>query len=106
MISGEDRNILNQFTERIRRHFPGARIWAFGSRVRGIAAWDSDLDVCIVLDHVDNKIDGLVRDIAWEVGFEKDLVISTIVLDSDQFENGPMSESSLVDNILREGLTA
>lgn len=106
MISIEDRNILNEFTERIRRHFPGSRIWAFGSRVRGITAWDSDLDICIVLAHVDKKIDCIVRDIAWEVGFENDRVISTIILDSDQFERGPMSESTLVDNILREGVTA
>ena len=106
MISQEDRRILNQFSARIRRHFPGARIWAFGSRARGVATWESDFDTCIVLDRVDDAIDRQIRDIAWEVGFENDRVITTIVLDSDQFERGPMSESTLVGNILQEGVVA
>ncbi|MBW2038255.1 MAG: nucleotidyltransferase domain-containing protein [Deltaproteobacteria bacterium] len=106
MISQGDRNILNEFSSRIRKHFPEARIWAFGSRVRGVATWESDLDICIVLDRVDNEIDRRIRDIAWEVGFENDRVITTIVFDSDQFEKGPMSESTLIDNILQEGVAA
>ncbi len=106
MISQEDRKILNEFSLRIRKHFPEARIWAFGSRARGIATWESDFDICIVLEHVDNEIDRQIRDISWEVGFENDRVITTIVLDSDQFERGPMSESTLVENIMMEGVAA
>jgi hypothetical protein len=60
----------------------------------------------IVLNEVDQTIDRWVRDIAWEVGFENDRVITTILLDKVQFENGPMSESTIVDNILREGISA
>lgn len=106
MISQEDRNILAEFSERIRRIFPGAKIWAFGSRARGVATWESDFDTCIVLDRVNDAIGRQIRDIAWEVGFEHDRVITTIVLDSDQFEKGPMSESTLVGNILQEGVAA
>lgn len=104
MISREDRNILIEFSSRIRRHFPSSRIWAFGSRVRGTASWDADFDVFIVLEQVDKYADRLIRDIAWEVGFENDRVITTIVLDTDEFERGPMSESTLVENILQEGM--
>ena len=43
--------------------------------------------------------------IFWRVGFENDRVITTVLIDKEQFENGPMSESSLVANILREGLS-
>lgn len=106
MISQEDRKILSEFSSRIRTHFPEARIWAFGSRARGIATWESDFDICIVLDHIDSEIDRQIRDISWEVGFENDRVITTIVLDSDQFERGPMSASTLVENIVREGVAA
>jgi hypothetical protein len=60
----------------------------------------------IVLSEVDKKIERWIRDMAWEVGFENDRVITTILLDKVQFENGPMSESTIVDNILREGISA
>ncbi len=47
-----------------------------------------------------------IRKIAWELGFDNECVITTLVLDEKQFENGPMSESTLVANILSEGIAA
>lgn len=105
-MSEQDLRILDEFSGQVRQRFPDARIWAFGSRVRGNASWDSDLDICIVLHHVDQKIDHWIREIAWEISFENKLVITTVVLDADQFENGPISESTLVANILQEGVAA
>ena len=106
MMSKQDRRILDQFTSRVRERFPEARIWAFGSRARGNATWESDFDICIVLNQVNQETDRWIRDIAWEVGFENELVITTVVFDFDQFENGPMSESTLVANVLQEGVAS
>jgi len=106
MISKEDRKVLNEFTTRVRERFSDARVWAYGSRARGEATWESDFDIFIVLGEVDQKTDRWIRDVAWEVGFENDRVITTVLLDKEQFEYGPMSESTLVANILREGISA
>jgi predicted nucleotidyltransferase len=106
MMSKKDRKILNQFSTRVHERFSDARVWAFGSRARGVATWDSDFDVFVVLSEVDQKAERWIRDIAWEVGFENERVITTVLIDKEQFENGPMSESTLVDNILREGISA
>lgn len=106
MMSKQDRRIFDQFTSRVRQRFPDARIWAFGSRVRGNATWESDFDICIVLNQVNQETDRWIRDIAWEVGFENERVITTVVFDFDQFENGPMSESTLVANVLQEGVAS
>jgi predicted nucleotidyltransferase len=100
----EDQRILKELASRIRERFPGARLWAFGSRARGTAAWDADFDVCIVLDTVDQEIDCWIRDKAWEVGFVNDRVITTVVMDQEEFDHGPMSESTLISNILQEGI--
>jgi predicted nucleotidyltransferase len=105
-MSNEDRKILREFKTRVREKFSDARVWAFGSRARGEATWRSDFDLLIVLSEVDQKIGRYIRDIAWEVGFENDPVFTTVWLDREQFEHGPMSESTLVDNILREGISA
>lgn len=106
MMSIEDKKILENFAKQVRLHFTDARIWAFGSRARGHAAWDSDFDICIVLEQVDSKKDKIIRSIAWEIGFENNRVITTILFDAAQFEHGPMSESTLVANILQGGIAA
>jgi predicted nucleotidyltransferase len=105
MMSEKDRKILNEFTASVRERFPEARIWAFGSRARGDAAWDSDFDIFIVLRQVNQDADRWIRNLAWEIGFENDRVITTVLINKEQFELGPMSESSLVANILLEGVS-
>lgn len=106
MMTAEDSRILNEFATRVRRRLSGAWIWAFGSRSRGKADWDSDMDVCVVREHMEREKDQWIRATAWEVGFENERIITTVVFDKDQFEHGPMSESTFVANILREGVTA
>jgi predicted nucleotidyltransferase len=101
-----DRIILEQFAARVRVLYPEARIWAFGSRTRGDAGTDSDLDVCVVLSHVDADIRTIISDIAWEVGFDQDLFISTVVFSTEMFERGRCSASSLVQTIREEGVVA
>lgn len=105
-MSEKDRQVLSEYTARVRERFPEARIWAFGSRARGYATWDSDFDIFIVLNHVDQDVDRWIRSLAWEIGFENERVITTVLTDKKQFEHGPMSESSLVANIFLEGVSA
>lgn len=106
MVSRNDKIVLDELARRIRNRYPEARIWMFGSRARGDSAWDSDFDVCVVLKTTSDEADEFVRDVAWEVGFENERVITTVILTIDGFENGPMSESTLIKNILREGIAA
>jgi uncharacterized protein len=101
-----DRNILDLFASRVRELEPGARIWAFGSRARGDAHPESDLDLCIVLPDPTEEVARGIRDIAWEIGFEHERVLTTVILSEHDFQDGPMSASTLVANIVREGTAA
>jgi len=101
-----DRATLEDFARRVRVQFPSAQIWAFGSRVKGEATRESDLDLCVVLETMDPDIRTVISDIAWEVGFERDVIISTVVFSRDMFEHGRCSVSSLVKTIREEGIAA
>jgi predicted nucleotidyltransferase len=106
MISDFDAETLNLFAQRIRQLHPDARIWAFGSRAKGDPSWESDLDVCVLVKSLSNQAYNDIIDIAWEVGFQRGIVISPLVFSQDQFETGPLLESSIVKTILREGIAA
>ncbi|MBI4545195.1 MAG: nucleotidyltransferase domain-containing protein [Gemmatimonadetes bacterium] len=105
-MSPEDHSILEEFAARVRELEPRARIWAFGSRARGTAHPESDFDLCIVVPERRDPLDSAIRDIAWEIGFERERVLTTVMLSAYDFEQGPMSASSLVANIRREGRAA
>ena len=106
MFSNKDEKIFNQFATEVRKKFPAAKIWAFGSRVRGGATIESGLDVCVVVDKLDDESDSAIMNIAWQIGFENDVVISTVTYSREEFEKGPCSESGLVQNILGYGIAA
>lgn len=105
-MNPKDKQIFSLFASLIRKYFPDARIWAFGSRVKGTATEESDLDVCVVVKTTNVTIKHKIRDIAWQVGFDSDLIISTIIYSYEEFDRGPCSVSSLVKAILTEGVPA
>ena len=106
MFSNRDEKIFSQFAAEVRKKFPAAKIWAYGSRVRGDATVESDLDVCVVVDKLDDASDSAIMQIAWQIGFENDVIISTVTYSREEFEDGPCSESGLVQNILIYGIAA
>jgi predicted nucleotidyltransferase len=76
----------------------------FGSRAKDTADWDSDMDLYIEADTLDKSKYYLIHDIAWEVGFENDIVISPIVITKDQLESTPFRATPIYQIIQKEGI--
>ncbi|MEW6417821.1 MAG: nucleotidyltransferase domain-containing protein [Nitrospirota bacterium] len=77
---------------------------SFGSRARGDATEYSDLDVLIVVDHLDHAIEKYISDCAWEAGFPEDIIVMPIAISIDMLKNSPIRESVFIKNIYREGV--
>ena len=104
MLTPSDRQAVAEFTRRLKRIASVRDVRVFGSRVRGNAAPDSDLDVFVVIESCTPKLRQRINDIAWEVGFEDDKIISPLVATSEQLERGPFSASPLLLAIEQEGV--
>ncbi|MEW6381198.1 MAG: nucleotidyltransferase domain-containing protein [bacterium] len=104
MLSEEDCKIASEFHQRLKAIVPVLDLLVFGSRARGEASVESDLDVFIVVETITPMMRQRISEIAWEVGFEMDRIISTIVATPDQLENGPMAANPLILKIEQEGV--
>ncbi|MBI1876501.1 MAG: nucleotidyltransferase domain-containing protein [Acidobacteria bacterium] len=102
----EDRRRLALFAKRVRAVAPQAAVSAFGSRARGSASPESDLDLCVVLPNVTRDLRDAIYAIAWEIGFDEGCMLAPIILSEEAFERAPMSASTLVAKIRREGVAA
>jgi len=104
MMASSDRQTALEFKQRVLALVPILEFCVFGSRARGDTTPESDLDVFLVVDHIDIDLRERIPEVAWEVGFENDVVLSTFVVTVDQLEHGPMGISPIVRKIEEKGI--
>jgi len=104
MIAPGDRQTALEFKRRAAALVATLQFCVFGSRARGDATAGSDLDIFLVVDHIDADLREKISEVAWEVGFEHDVVLSTFVVTAEQLERGPLGVSPIIRQIEKEGI--
>jgi predicted nucleotidyltransferase len=104
-MNAVDRSILSRFKALLQERLPVRQVILFGSRARGDADPQSDMDVVVVLEGtVDHRARDYVSDCAWEAGFEAGIVVVPLVYSVYDWEEGPESASLLARAVALEGL--
>ena len=88
----------------IEHNVPLYKTIVFGSRARGEAQPDSDLDVLVLVEHITLALRKTISHCAWEVGFEAGVLIQTAVMTREEAEHGPEQSSLLMLAIKEEGI--
>ena len=99
MLSSRDEKIATEFKNRLTDLLPVLEMHVFGSRARGDAAPDSDLDIFIKVTSCTSSQRQAINELAWEIGFEMDRIISPFVATPDHLEHGPLGASPLLTQI-------
>ena len=102
-MKDKDRGVALELKNRLAGFVQLVDFSVFGSRARGDAMEDSDMDVFIEVENLDKDLKERVQDAAWEVGFENFMVISPLIFTRDELENSPLRSSPIVRVIKEEG---
>jgi len=105
-LTDRERQALAAFVDRIQQRFDGLILLAmlFGSRARGEASADSDVDVLVVIDKEDYWVRKEIRYLAAEVWLEYGLFLSTRVWSRSHWHKLQEMQTLLYRNIQRDGI--
>lgn len=103
-MTKRDQQIAEELKKRISATVRLVAFRVFGSRARGDADEDSDMDVFMEVERIDEEIKRKIQEVAWEVGFEHLLHISPLVFTRHELEETPLRSSFIVQNIVEEGV--
>ena len=105
-LTDKERQVATDFVKRVRQRFDGQLVSAilFGSRARGEAEADSDMDVLVVMSRADPEIRKQIRYLAVEVWLEHGIYLSTRVWSRAHWRTLEQLQTLLYQSIRRHGI--
>jgi predicted nucleotidyltransferase len=106
LLTGQERETIQAFLQALQRQFQTRvlSVLLFGSRARGEAGPDSDVDLAVIVDRDDLEIQTAIRDLAVEIWLEYGLYLSTRVWSKAHWNRLKAIRTGLFRNIEREGI--
>jgi predicted nucleotidyltransferase len=99
----KDLMVIEKFKQLVTQKVKILELRVFGSRARGDAEEESDLDLFVVVDRFDHSIEKYISECAWEAGFCEDALIMPVAVGMDDVKNSTLGESVFIKNVYREG---
>ena len=104
MLQEIDRQAVLEFRSRLAEITAIVELRVFGSRAMGDETEESDLDLFVKVMELSRSLREQIYDLAWEIGFKYDRVISTFVVTETQVKEGSVGASPLLAKVLTEGI--
>jgi len=104
MLQPDDSLIVNVYKQRVQEITPLERMIVFGSRARGDAGKESDLDIFIELPDLTSHLHQQILEIAWEISLDHGRVISTFLTSTPLLIDSPLAGNPILRVIQSEGI--
>ena len=102
-----DREAIAAATTLLKKRFPVTSVTLFGSKATGRDDTESDIDLLVLTSRkLAWRERDAITDTLFDVELAHDVVISTLVLQAEEWENGPYRVLPIHDEVDREGVAA
>ena len=103
-LKENEKRAISRLKEALMKRFKILDFCIFGSKARGDASQDSDIDVMIKVKDYTPEIESAIDDLVFEINLAHDCFISIVIFSKKELEEGPLGESSLYKVIEKEGI--
>jgi len=104
-LTSNQRQALNELRCRLLEEFEIENLVLFGSVARGEADEESDIDILVITKHAKTRPERHeITDAVFEINLQHDTSFSTLVVDIDSWEAGPIRVLPIHEEIEREGI--
>jgi predicted nucleotidyltransferase len=105
-LTDKERQAATEFVDKVRQQFDGqvVSVLLFGSRARGEAEPDSDMDLLVVMSDAGPEIRKAVRYLAVEIWLKYGIYLSTRVWSHVHWRKLEKLQTLLYRNIRRDGI--
>ncbi|NOS81662.1 MAG: nucleotidyltransferase domain-containing protein [Nitrospira sp.] len=102
-----EKNIVEEFKRQAEQRFPGEliRVVLFGSKVRGDATRESDVDVLVVIHSEGWRLGDQIRSLGYALELEHGVVLSIQVMSQRHYEDLRLFGSQFFKAVEREGVS-
>ena len=106
ILSPLERKAVAAFKKTVQKHVGKKlkKFVIFGSKARGMADEDSDLDILVIVSGLDEDLKLHIWDEAYYVFDKTDVMISPLVLSESQFNSLVKHERLIASEIERDGI--
>ncbi len=104
-LSSRDRQAIEAAVRLLRDNFPVEQVILFGSKARGVGGEDSDIDLLILTSRcLSWNEQNAVTDLLFDIQLTHDVLISTLILPTREWSQGPYIVLPIDDEIERDGV--
>jgi predicted nucleotidyltransferase len=104
-LTSDQRDALAELHRRLHSEFEVEAIVLYGSAARGEADEESDLDLLVLTKKpLGRTARHGITDLIFDVNLRYETNFSSLVIDRDNWENGPVSVLPIHAEILRDGI--
>ncbi len=104
-LKGNERKALEELKEKLWEKFPDAQIILYGSKARGDAGKESDLDLLVLVkSDVNSRLEEEITEVTYDLELKYDVIFGTIVENKNFWDSLLAKAMPLHWNIDRDGV--